>query len=458
MKGDVMKSIEFKFDQKEDESLFDDLISSLKEWGKDPATVPIYFSMEEGKRIRKIKDYCFYIDNKLISPDDVKDRLRFWLNVLIKLDIARYIEKPHELIVYSDNSRFIGGSDEEWNLFPFLLAMQYTVELNKLFKIGLDMNYDRVEKEMTPIKGRINFIKEPFARAKCKISTPQVLFERSYNTDENRLLKTAVNVLLKNPYIHNESQLYVSLKLYQKMFDELGVEDIELSYVNWIDVYSSIPYYAQPVILAKNIIKSIGFYGGHGRAVSFAVKEYMLFEALMSSIVKDVAESKGLDVETQKKSKIELKKRNGNKPVRYIPDILIKDENEKKLIIMDLKNKNLTDNESKSSILNQDLYQMISYWLFHKINNEYKDYDIFVHLVYGIDEDENMLHEDNEYNTLNVRYELPLDPWLRKLDEDACHKITLIVSQIYLPYKEDIDDIKKQLKHQVRKMLNHTGK
>ncbi|MCD6279693.1 hypothetical protein J7J26_02895, partial [Candidatus Micrarchaeota archaeon] len=81
-----------------------------------------------------------------------------------------------------------------------------------------------------------------------------------------------------------------------------------------------------------------------------------------------------------------------------------------------------------------------------------------VHLVYGIDEDENMLHEDNEYNTLNVRYELPLDPWLRKLDEDAGHKITLIVSQIYLPYKEDIDDIKKQLKHQVRKMLNHTGK
>lgn len=446
-----MKSVEFEFNTLEEESQFDELISSLKELGNKPATISVYFSKTNDKIIRKIKDYlpCFYINDQLAIPPIVKHRLLFWLKVLNDdPDIIRYVQKPNKLIVYSDNPKFVGGGKEEWYIFPFLLALQYVEELNKLFKIGLNVGYERINTTIIPIKGRIEFTKEPLSRAKCKVTTPQEIFKRTYNTLENQLLKTAVDLLLKDPYIHHESDLALILKKYQKMFEELNVEEIELSKVDWISISSSIPHYHQPILLAKNIIKSIGFYSGQGKAVSFAILEYMLFEALMSKIVEEVVRERGLHVEIQKTSKITFIS-DQEETVKYIPDILIEDKKNKKLIIMDLKNKIPTENESNpSGISNQDLYQMISYWLFHKID-KYKDYNITTYLVYRIEETE-------ESNLIKNRtYKLSLKPWLKNVNKGIDHRFTLVVSQICLLYNtKNTQDIEMILKDQVQEMLN----
>ena len=252
---------------------------------------------------------------------------------------------------------------------------------------------------------------------------PQTLFTKTNNSLENQLLLTALESLIHNQYILN-SPLKTELLQLRKIFIEKGVEPLFFDDVDKVCLNSANIEYEKLIIIAKNIIFSIGLMANSGNTVSHAFNENILFEAYLSSMIYD--EVKKINYKTKKdtywkpsiqerrSASLTYNEKEGDYSPWYRPDMILTKGNQ--TIIIDFKNKEINeDKENKDGepkekwIPKSDLYQMIGYYTLEntpKKHNEVKQI-ILIYRGTGIDRTYQIKWNNNTLNlkVIQVKFE-----------------------------------------------------
>ena len=277
----------------------------------------------------------------------INKHILWWLSYCRKLKFPNYLS---------------GLNSEKADLFEILIYLfsKYTRELlnNSIYQ-----QYTEVKKEMSFVKGRINFntyIKDNLSRGRNhKVSCEFDAFEM--DNEFNRGIKFVAKLLLSNTK-DNQSKRHLRDILF--ILDEVtdvnisGEKMQRMSFNPMFKDFETIRDYC--VLFLKN---SVSFnYKNSLKLFAFLLPmEYVFEDFIFGFIDKEIKEIKAKDQDRSKylteNNKFQLK-----------PDLVLHYNNRK--IIGDTKYKIVYEdsNDPKNGISQTDLYQMISYAIRHNVN------------------------------------------------------------------------------------------
>lgn len=246
-------------------------------------------------------------------------------------------------------------STESLNLFEVYISL-FLAELDRLFKKGLKAGYVMCNGNEMFLKGRLLFnehVKRNFShKEKFYIEYDEFNFNRA----ENRLIKSTIEYLLHKSQLDSNKR---RLTQYLLSFDEVSLsENIEVDFARCENGRSGRDY-EQIIKLCRVFLhrKSFTMYHGDKNVAALMFPMETLFERYVAREM-----GKHLHVDW----KLYAQKR-GNylfdgKLFSLRPDVVLKNTNCERLIILDTKWKRLKSNEKESYGISQaDMYQMYVY-------------------------------------------------------------------------------------------------
>ena len=252
---------------------------------------------------------------------------------------------------------------KEINNYYHILVLFLLEELDILFQKGLNSGYVQYDDSITTVKGKILFkenLNSNYTRQDriyCSFS------ELSVDIIENRIIKYTLYFLCHCPF-NDENIESKLLSCYNKL-DYVNLASISL------DVFQSIQYtplnnhYQNILTLCELILKDSSIEDviddemiGERMVKSFLIDMNKLFEKFVSNLLKERLSN--YKIESQIPSYADI----AEKAYKLIPDIAIKNQKERLLLILDTKYKKLDTSPETG-----DRDQVSSYSLYMQVKN-----------------------------------------------------------------------------------------
>lgn len=237
-----------------------------------------------------------------------------------------------------------------------LLARLFVDEIKGIFKLGLNKTYNRVNRVMPFVKGRV-LISDYANNAIVKpLEIPCSFDSRSFNSNENQVLLACIKKLLKVGVRHEETRN--QLRRFLKAFPgEIDFIENPLGLLSRIDIGRQNKRYEQGLGLAKVILSGMNFRDNEGNQSlpAFVINTAVLFEKYVERVLDRVLEPTSLRAEYQRG--YELAKVDDSTKVSMNPDVLFLGSDGGILLIGDMKYKDFDKKQLRAS----DTHQMISY-------------------------------------------------------------------------------------------------
>ncbi len=240
------------------------------------------------------------------------------------------------------------------------LMGQFLQQLKQIVLRGLRFDYERIEEESRFIRGRLR-IEKQLQQGPARQHLFQISHEIfSPNRAENRLLKTALEIVFKQTKTH--WQLANELK---HMMDDIpNSTNPDKDFLAWqnnrlMKAYDDIKTLCYLIIKKLNPTSQYGDFKG----VSLLFPMEKLFEDYVGHCLQSL-NLPNIKTKTQSASK-HLCTHNDNGLFALKPDFLLTNNNNNKTVVLDAKwkliNDTQTEDEKKYGISQADLYQMFAY-------------------------------------------------------------------------------------------------
>ena len=270
---------------------------------------------------------------------------------LLQKMIATSLDLPPRIVKEASLSLF-NAPLHEWIIERFLTALEH------LIKLGIRSDYVRIEAQERYLRGRLDLvrqIRQPAGRQHIFQIEHDILIP---DRPENRLLKTALEIVTKNSQLTNNWRLAQNLRI---MLHEIPLStDINADFKHWtkdrlLAHYQSILPWCQLILYQQMPLSLVGQW--HGLSMLFPMER--LFERYVAASLKNTLSSKA-KLTTQASSQF-LCLHEGGTIFQLRPDLLIEYGTQR--WVLDTKWKRLNQNErSKNYQISQsDFYQMFAY-------------------------------------------------------------------------------------------------
>lgn len=245
----------------------------------------------------------------------------------------------------------------EWVITQFLKAFKTLVQK------GLRFDYNRVQEDQKFLRGQLRYVKHMRQSPTQKHIFPIEHDIYELNRAENRLIKTALEIVCKKT---NDASNWKMAHELQLMTHEIPKSDaIQQDFKKWqsnrlLTLYDNIKPWTE-LILGKYIpVATQGNW--HGMSLLFPMEK--LFEYYVAYHLR--RELKAWDVKTQFSSQ-HICKYDGKPIFRLRPDIHIENKETKKKVVLDTKWKLLNQNDiqNRFGLKDSDIQQMFAYSYFY---------------------------------------------------------------------------------------------
>ena len=265
------------------------------------------------------------------------------------------------------------GVTKNKNIYEMFISL-FINSIDILIKKGLKSSYILQEQNSSFLKGKLKFnehIKQNYIhKERFYVEFDEYMQDRA----ENRLLKSAISLLLKKTKNHENKK---ALRQQLFIFDNVNISKCIDSDINKINLHRGMEYYDTPLRFAKVFLKHQSFTPLRGKDNVFALLFPMekLFEEYMAVVLNNSKKELGID-------KVLI---NGNKNEYFIsdkqcnmarlqPDYLLQMKDSKEIII-DAKYKLFETKEDETkgcntiNISSGDVYQIFAYLNFYDCKN-----------------------------------------------------------------------------------------
>lgn len=233
----------------------------------------------------------------------------------------------------------------------------------KLVKSGINGEFISKKEKTKNIKGKIDF--KSFNKRKIPLDGLNITYPNfSYNSFENRIIKSCLKKIKKTSSSINHSHISKLLKEFD-LVDDITVNKAELHSFKYNKSFLN-GYYPITLELAILILKdlNINYKNGNIKWSSFLVNSNTIFENYIFKIIKDGLTEEVMKWKKPKKfAQIIYKTFSSNKS--FIPDILIDYKSNKMECrsVLDVKNKkfNIDTRKLNEIVSSSDIYQMLFY-------------------------------------------------------------------------------------------------
>ena len=283
-----------------------------------------------------------------------------------------------------------------------IFIRMFITETFAVVKRGLKSGYETVEDNLTVCKGKIDFSNQIRHNLVHKEKFYVRYDEFNNNRPENKLVKSTLKYLYRfSSSSKNKADLKTLLNVFENV-DESVNYDADFAKCS-SDRNSK--YYNTLLMWCKVFLKGKSFTSFAGSEVAYALLFPMetVFESYIAQQLRKIVNSDEYTVSTQHAEKYLFTNIATNKNVfKLIPDIVIKNKQNKKLIfIMDTKWKLLNNNPSANYGISQaDMYQMYAYQKKYKSQNV----TLLYPMTEEIDESAPISYKADDNVTVNVRF------------------------------------------------------
>ena len=251
---------------------------------------------------------------------------------------------------------------------------RYVAEVDNLIERGLRAKYRAEGVRSSYIRGRIDFAglsRMPPGRGHV---IPQRMSVFSLNRPENRLIKHALNIVALRS--SSASLRVLADGLSRRMWDIPPSRDLDRDLISWENSASMGVYQKVEPLLRAVLAGSAGYSSGATQGDAWLWNTHILFESLVSSVVRKLASGAGWQMLTQGVGLADchlVRSVNGRVMFRLEPDIALLLGKEVSMIL-DAKWKNVDlpdhsvhrsvrewDGALEKAVLRSDLYQLYSY-------------------------------------------------------------------------------------------------
>lgn len=245
---------------------------------------------------------------------------------------------------------------EKLNIFEIFIRM-FIDEVFYIVKRGLKCDYETLQSNGNIFKGKMIFagqIKYNYAhKERCYVEYD----EFNTNRAENKILKAALNYLYKST---SSSRNKTDLKTLLSAFNDVDESKDYKADFDKIVPDRKTSDYQTALLWSKVFLMGKSFTSFSGSEVAFALLFPMetLFESFIATKLKKLLTGTGYILSAQDKTYHLF-----DLPKKFLmkPDIVIKNKELKKVLVMDTKWKVLADAKSNYGISQADMYQMYAY-------------------------------------------------------------------------------------------------
>lgn len=245
----------------------------------------------------------------------------------------------------------------EWVMTQFLQCFE------QLLQHGLRFDYQRVQDEQKYLRGQLQHVQYMRQSPTKKHIFPIEHDVYELNRAENRLIRTALEVVCKKTQDAHNWQLAQELRL--KTNDIPKSHNIAQDFKQWqscrlLALYSDIKPWTELILGEQMPLATVGDW--HGMSLLFPMEK--LFEHYVAYYLKQYLH--GWQVQTQVASH-SLCKQGDQAIFRLKPDILLEDQSSQELKVIDTKWKLLDQNNARGrfGLKDSDLQQMFAYSAFY---------------------------------------------------------------------------------------------
>lgn len=245
---------------------------------------------------------------------------------------------------------------EKLNIFEIFIRM-FIDEVFYIVKCGLKCDYETLQSNGNVFKGKMIFsgqIKYNYAhKERCFVEYD----EFNTNRAENKILKSTLSYLHKNT---SSSRNKTDIKTLLTAFNDVDESKDYKSDFDKIVPDRKTTDYQTALLWSKVFLMGKSFTSFAGSEVAFALLFPMeiLFESFIATKLKKALSGTGYTLSAQDKTYHLF-----DVPIKFLmkPDIVIKNKELKKVLVMDTKWKILADAKANYDISQADMYQMYAY-------------------------------------------------------------------------------------------------
>lgn len=291
-------------------------------------------------------------------------------------DLNQLKEKLLQMILVAQNIKYRKVDEASLKSYkgPLseYLARVFLIELGKLLQKGICQDYLNIEDEQLYLRGKLNLKKHVRNSAGKSHIFPIHHDVLGLNNAENRLLKTAIEFILKKTRdSHNKKNALIFSHLMQ---DIPFSRQLDLDFHKWrsgrlVAHYQAIKPWCQLILKQRNPMAILG----QDRGYSLLFPMEKVFEQYIGHKLNDFLKD-NFSLHMQDNDKYLLEKDEKNY-CRLKPDFLIK-KNRINELVLDAKWKRLDENNKKLGLSESDVYQMYAY------SHTYLQYSKKVVLIY----------------------------------------------------------------------------
>lgn len=291
-------------------------------------------------------------------------------------DLDQLKDKLLEMILLAQNIKYRKVDEASLKSYkgPLneYLARVFLIELGGLLRKGIRQDYLNIEDEQLYLRGKLNLKKHVRNSAGKSHILPIHHDVLGLNNAENRLLKTAIEFILKKTRdSHNKKKALIFSHLMQ---DIPLSKQLDVDFQKWrsgrlVAHYKAVKPWCQLILKQKNPMAI----AGEDRGYSLLFPMEKVFEQYIGHKLKDLLKD-AFSLHMQDNENYLLEKDEKNY-CRLKPDFLIK-KNKINELVLDAKWKRLDENNKKFGLSESDVYQMYAY------SHTYLQYSKKVVLIY----------------------------------------------------------------------------
>lgn len=260
--------------------------------------------------------------------------------------------------------------DEETSLtagqtFIEALASIYKAELDTVLRQGLQTDYQRVDRTVPYLRGRVNVQRQLQRHGPMPTTFDCTYDERTADTIVNRAVLYATTLLMR--FVRDRSLSQALERHQHRLRRQVSLEPVRPVDLERIELTRLSAYYTDLLRLTKLVLRSVHVDElRSGRRASFALLVDMnqIFEKVVERAMKAfVAERPGWTSHSQVNSQKLVT--GGKRSITIQPDVLVRDGEGRPVLVGDAKWKMDADRSRAPS--NEDIYQLVAYQVAHDV-------------------------------------------------------------------------------------------
>ncbi|MDL5363791.1 McrC family protein [Halalkalicoccus sp. NIPERK01] len=243
------------------------------------------------------------------------------------------------------------------------LASIYKAELNTVLRQGLQTDYQRVDRTVSYLRGRVNVQRQLQRHGPMPTTFDCTYDERTADTIVNRAVLYATTLLMR--FVRDRSLSQALERHQHRLRRQVTLESVRPVDLEGIELTRLSAYYTDLLRLTKLVLRSV--YVDElrsGRRASFALLVDMnrIFESVVERAMRTfVAERPGWTSHSQASSQKLVA--GGKRSITIRPDVLIRDGEGRPVLVGDAKWK--VDAGWSQVPSNEDIYQLVAYQVAH---------------------------------------------------------------------------------------------